>query len=117
MAGFQILSTSSDGTLKSWDLRSSTCISTYELSEDKIWALDAVPDGSLVVTGSADSLLTVSVDVTEEKYKESMEKRNKMVEDDQRLNNLLRKGEWMHAVKLAIELDRPFTLLKIIRGE
>ncbi|CAG7833531.1 unnamed protein product [Allacma fusca] len=114
-SGLQILSTSSDGTLKSWDIRTSTCISTYEQSDDKLWALDAVPDGSLIVTGSADSILTVCVDVTEAKYQESVEKKNKAVEEEQRLNNLLRKGDWQHAIRLAIELDRPFTLLKIIR--
>jgi len=107
--GLQALSTSSDGTWKSWDLRTSTCLSTMEGSEDKLWALDCSPDGQVVVTGSADSVLTIWKDVTEEKVVEAWGRRKKNLEDEQKLANVVRKGDWTQAIRLAIELDRPFT--------
>lgn len=113
--GLQICSTSSDGTLRVWDIKSSLCLSTEECGNDKIWACAAQPDLSLVVTGSGDSLITVWEDITEEKVKESLDKRKKHLEDEQKLTNVMRSGKWEDAFKLAIELDRPFTLLKIIR--
>jgi len=115
-SGLQIISTSTDGTWRSWDLRSSTCLSANEGSDShKLWALDCSPDGKLVVTGSGDSRLILWNDITEEKVKESQEKRNRIVQDEQKLANVLRKEDWTEAVRLAIELDKPFALLRILR--
>lgn len=113
--GLQICSTSSDGTMRVWDIKTSTCVSTEECGDDKIWAVATQPDLSLIVTGSADSIITVWEDVTEEKVKEGLEKRKKQLEDEQKLTNVMRSGKWEDAFRLAIELDRPFTLLKIMR--
>ena len=88
-----------------------------ESSEDKLWALDCTPDGQLVVTGSADSVLTIWKDVTEKKVVESLSRRKKNIEDEQKLANVVRNSDWAQAVRLAIQLDRPFTLLKVIRGK
>jgi len=111
-----MISSSSDGTLKSWDLRSSTCLSTWECGNDKVWALDCIPDGSIILTGTADSILTMWEDTTEEKVEESREKRKKLLEHEQMLSNVIRQGKWKEAIILALNLDRPFTLLKVIRG-
>ncbi|ODN02897.1 Transducin beta-like protein 3 [Orchesella cincta] len=113
--GLQIVSTSSDGTFRVWDLKSSSCVSTEECGNDKIWTLAAKPDASEIITGSADSIITVWEDITEQKVKENLAKRKKTIEEEQKLNNVLKSGAWKEAFKLAIELDRPFTLLKIIR--
>jgi len=115
--GLQAISTSSDGTWKTWDLRTSACLSTMESSEDKIWALDCTPDGQLVVTGSADSVLTIWKDITDQKVEESLNRKKKNLEDEQKLSNVVRNKDWTKAIYLAIELDRPFTLLKVIRGK
>jgi U3 small nucleolar RNA-associated protein 13 len=88
-----------------------------EGSEDKLWALDCSPDGQLVVTGSADSVLTIWKDVTDQKVVESLNRRKENLENDQKLSNVVRNGDWAQAIRLAIELDRPFTLLKVIRGK
>lgn len=114
--GLQVLSVSSDGCLKSWELKTSSCLFTEECGNDKIWALDASSDGDSVVTGSADAILTVWRDITEEKVIQNIEKKNKLIEEEQRLNNLLNAKEWTRAFELALKLDRPFTLLKVVRG-
>lgn len=113
--GLQVCSTSSDGTMRIWDLKSSMCLATEECGNDKIWAMCAQPDLSVILTGSADSALTVWEDVTEEKVKESQAKRRRFLEDEQKLNNVMRSGQWEQAFRLALELDRPFTLLRIVR--
>ncbi len=111
-----MLSVSSDGSLKSWELKTSSCLLTEECGNDKIWTLDASQDGNLVVTGSADSVLCLWHDITEEKVTQATEKKKKLVEDEQKLNNLLHAREWTKAFEIALQLDRPFTLLKVIRG-
>jgi len=116
VSGLQVVSASSDGSFKTWELKSSTCLSTEECGNDKIWALDALPDGSVLVTGSADSNLILWHDITEQKVIESSSKRQKLIEDEQKLNNVIRGGKWMEAFTMALDLDRPFTLLKVIRG-
>ncbi|CAL8073192.1 unnamed protein product [Orchesella dallaii] len=113
--GLQIVSTSSDGTFRVWDVKTSTCVTTEECGNDKIWSLTAKPDASEVITGSADSIITVWEDITEQKVKENLTKRKKVMEEEQKLNNVLKSGAWKEAFKLALELDRPFTLLRVIR--
>jgi U3 small nucleolar RNA-associated protein 13 len=73
-----------------------------EGSEDKLWALDCSPDGQLVVTGSADSVLTIWKDVTDQKVVESLNRRKENLENDQKLSNVVRNGDWAQAIRLAI---------------
>lgn len=110
------MSVSSDGSLKSWDLKTSSCVLTEECGNDKIWTMDASQDGHTVVTGSADSVLSLWHDNTEEKVTQAAEKKKKGIEDEQKLNNLLHAREWTRAFEMALQLDRPFVLLKVIRG-
>jgi len=77
--------------------------------------MDASSDGNIVITGSADSVLTLWHDVTEEKVAEKVEKKRKQILDEQKLRNLLYAKEWNKAFLMALRLDRPFTLLKVIR--
>lgn len=78
--------------------------------------MDASQDGHTVVTGSADSVLSLWHDNTEEKVTQAAEKKKKGIEDEQKLNNLLHAREWTRAFEMALQLDRPFVLLKVIRG-
>jgi U3 small nucleolar RNA-associated protein 13 len=79
--------------------------------------MEASPEGDIVVTGSADSTLTVWRDITEEKVSQMMDKKKKLIEDEQHLTNLLNAKEWSKAFEMAIQLDRPYTLLKVVRGK
>jgi WD40 repeat protein len=48
-----VVSGSDDKTVKIFDVMTRQCIKTIE-NNSKIWALDVVSDGSLIVTGSTD---------------------------------------------------------------
>jgi len=39
-AGLQLASASVDGVVKLWNLKKQQCVSTVEMHEDKIWAMD-----------------------------------------------------------------------------
>lgn len=113
----QAISAGSDGTLRAWDLRTSQCLAVFENSEDKVWGLDSTPDGNFVVTGSADALLTIWKDVTDRKVKEAVNRRKNLLETEQKLQNVIESGKWAAAVQLAIQLKRPFALLRVIRSK
>ena len=51
--GLQFASTSSEGAVKIWNVKKSTCVNTFTQHEDKIWALDV--HGSRMLTGGTDS--------------------------------------------------------------
>lgn len=73
-------------------------------------------DGSIVVTGSADSRLVVWHDRTEEvKIAEAAALQTKELQDQQ-LQNLLQNEQLLPALKMSITLERPNTALKIIQS-
>lgn len=111
-----MLSVSSDGSMKSWELKTSSCLLTEECGNDKIWTMDSSPEGNVVVTGSADSVLSLWQDITETKVLQATDKKKKLIENEQKLNNLFHAREWTRAFEMALQMDRPFALLKVIRG-
>jgi len=115
--GLQAISAGSDGTIRAWDLRNSQCLTVLENSDDKVWALDATPDGSFVVTGSADSILTIWKDITDQKVQESHSRKKALLETEQKLQNVINSGKWANAIELAIKLKRPFALLRVVRSK
>lgn len=73
-------------------------------------------DGSILVTGGADSRLVVWHDRTEEvRISEAAALQTKELQDQQ-LQNLLQKEQLLPALKMAITLERPHTALKIIQS-
>lgn len=73
-------------------------------------------DGSIIVTGSADSRLVVWHDRTEEvKISEAAARQTKELQDQQ-LQNLLQNEQLLPALKMSITLERPNTALKIIQS-
>ena len=47
----------SEGLLKLWTLKTSTCEKTFEAHQSKAWALAVHPNEELIVSGGADSTL------------------------------------------------------------
>jgi U3 small nucleolar RNA-associated protein 13 len=75
-----------------------------------------VDDGSILITGGADSRLVVWHDRTEEvKISEAAARQTKELQDQQ-LKNLLQKEQLLPALKMSITLERPHTALKIIQS-
>lgn len=48
----------SDGLVKLWTIKTNECVKTFDAHQDKVWALHGSRKDDLIVTGSADSLIT-----------------------------------------------------------
>lgn len=69
------------------------------------------------MTGGSDSLLLVWKDTTEEKKVAALQQRENMLLQEQQLSNLIHADRLLDALALALDLDRPFKVLNIIKGE
>ncbi len=49
----------SDGLLKLWDIKTSTCVKSIDAHEGKIWGMSASTDENLLVTCASDSSVTI----------------------------------------------------------
>eukprot|EP00574_Skeletonema_japonicum_P011228 CAMPEP_0201732264 /NCGR_PEP_ID=MMETSP0593-20130828/28350_1 /ASSEMBLY_ACC=CAM_ASM_000672 /TAXON_ID=267983 /ORGANISM="Skeletonema japonicum, Strain CCMP2506" /LENGTH=387 /DNA_ID=CAMNT_0048225209 /DNA_START=1 /DNA_END=1160 /DNA_ORIENTATION=- len=111
--GLQLLSSGSDGLIKLWTIRTNECESTIDAHDDKIWALDLSRAGTLF-SGGADSKIAVWRDTTKEKDDEKREAEEKNILMEQTLSNHLRHKRYEQALELALELDKPHQVLKVL---
>lgn len=114
--GMQILTTGSDGLLKLFSVKTSECTATFDEHQGRVWALAVKTDESGLVTGGSDSLLLKWKDVTEEKKLEKIKQDEEVALEEQKLSNYLQNNSLLDALKLALKLDRPQTVLRIIQG-
>lgn len=115
--GKQIASAGADGLVKIWDIATGECLTTLDNHEDKVWSLCASGDcdGDLLVSGAGDSVITVWQDVSEEKRQEEEDQAALRIEQEQELQNLVRTENWGSAFALALSLDHPYRLLKLLQ--
>ncbi|XP_056389510.1 transducin beta-like protein 3 [Hyla sarda] len=114
--GTQLLTSGSDGLLKLWTIKTNECVKTIDGHEDKVWGLYGNKQDSAVVTGSADSSIVLWKDVTEVELAEVQAKEEKEILQQQELSNLLHEKRYLKALGLAISLDQPHTVLKVIKA-
>ncbi|KAM8798534.1 transducin beta-like protein 3 [Eudromia elegans] len=114
--GTQVLSTGSDGLLKLWTIKTNECVKTLDGHEDKIWGLHSNKQDDMVVTGSSDSSITLWKDVTEIEQQEAQAKQEEQIMKEQELSNLLHEKRYLKALGLAISLDRPHTVLMVVKA-
>lgn len=114
--GTQLLTSGSDGLLKLWTIKTNECIKTLDDHEDKVWGLHGNKLDRGVVTGSADSSIILWKDVTEVELAEEQEKQEKEILQQQELSNLLHEKRFLKALGLAISLDQPHTVLRVIKA-
>ncbi|XP_062388240.1 transducin beta-like protein 3 [Sardina pilchardus] len=114
--GTQILTGGSDGLVKLWTIKTNECVKTLDAHQDKVWGLHTSGKDDLVVTGSADSNIVVWKDVTEEELAEEQAKEEDQILKTQELSNLLHEKKYLKALGLAISLDQPHTVLKVIKA-
>ncbi|MCI4385087.1 hypothetical protein PGIGA_G00046290 [Pangasianodon gigas] len=113
--GTQIVSGGSDGLVKLWTIKTNECVKTFDAHQDKVWALHGNSSDDLIVTGSADSNITVWKDVTEEELAEEQAKQEDQILKQQELSNLLHEKNFLKALGIAISLDQPHTVLRVIK--
>ena len=70
-----------------------------------------------VVSGGRNSLLIIWRDVTEEKKQKAIEEQEKQIEQEQKLANLLQAQQLTAALNLALKLNKPFHVLRIVQGK
>lgn len=113
--GMQVLSAGADGLVKLFSVKTSECIGTFGEHEGKIWALAVKSDESEIATGGSDSLLLKWKDVTEEKKLEKIKQNEELVLQEQQLSNYIHNDQMLEALQLALRLDRPLQVLRIIQ--
>ncbi|AOA63201.1 Small subunit (SSU) processome component [Komagataella phaffii CBS 7435] len=112
----QIVTTGADGLIKIWDKSSGECIKTLDNHDNRIWALCLKNDGFNFVTADADGKFSFWEDVTDATLKEEEENRKARVEQEQSLANYVSNKDWNNAFLLALTLDEPIKLYKVLKA-
>lgn len=112
--GMQLLSAGADGLLKMWNIKTSECVQTMDKHENRVWTLAMTQGAQSFYTGGSDSLLIKWKDVTEIKKMEIVQKRQDEILQEQELSNLLNQKKMLKALRLALNLDKPYMTLRII---
>ncbi|CAG9786172.1 unnamed protein product [Diatraea saccharalis] len=112
--GQQIMSCGADGLLKLWNIKSSECKVSVDNHDGKIWALAVNKNEELVVTGGSDSKLVKLKDITLERREKLAKERELSILQEQELMNLLHDKKMIKALKLALRMERPLHVLKIV---
>lgn len=113
--GTQLVSGGSDGLVKLWTIKTNECVKTFDAHQDKVWAVHGSNRDDLMVTGSADSTVTLWKDVTDVELAEEQAKQEEQVLKQQTLANLLHEKKYLKALGIAISLDQPHTVLRVIK--
>ncbi|SCU95747.1 LANO_0E11254g1_1 [Lachancea nothofagi CBS 11611] len=112
----QLISTGADGLVKIWDLSTGECIRTLDAHENRIWALSVLQDGEEFATADADGVFQFWRDSSEEESKQNLENEKLRVEQEQSLQNYLSRGDWTNAFLLAMTLDHPMRLYRVLEN-
>jgi U3 small nucleolar RNA-associated protein 13 len=113
-SGLQLASSGADGLVKIWTIRTSTCETTLDRHDDKVWALDVDSSGTVLVSGGADSQLFIWEDTTREVEDAKRQEYEEAILLDQSLANHLRHKEYVAALEIALGRDKPEHTLKIL---
>ncbi|XP_076764821.1 transducin beta-like protein 3 [Xylocopa sonorina] len=114
--GTQIISASGDGLLKLWNIKTSECVCTLEQHESRVWALAVNKTEKNIISGGSDSLLIIWKDVTEERKTKAAKELERLALEEQQLANLIKANKLNSALHLALKLQRPLQVLKIIES-
>ncbi|CAK1596137.1 unnamed protein product [Parnassius mnemosyne] len=112
--GQQIISSGADGLLKLWNIKTSECKMSLDNHDGKVWSLAVNKNESIIITGGSDSKLVKLKDVTVERREKMAKEREELILQEQELQNLLHDKKLVKALKLALRMDRPLHVLKII---
>ncbi|KAI4501511.1 hypothetical protein M0802_003388 [Mischocyttarus mexicanus] len=118
-ADIVLLTTSADCTIKIWSLHDFKCLKTLQGHEASILRAEFMSFGKQFITAGADGLIKIW-DVKTSEYICTLDKHEDrvwgLVEEEQKLANLLKANELPAALQIALELNRPLSVLKIVKG-
>ncbi|OHW91587.1 U3 small nucleolar RNA-associated protein [Colletotrichum incanum] len=109
----QFASAGSDGLVKVWDANSGETETTLDNHEDRIWALAMNSADNTIVSGDGDSIVTLWKDTTSESQAAATEAAQKLIEQEQELENHIHHGSYRDAIVLALQLNHPGRLLSL----
>ncbi|CAI5996902.1 unnamed protein product [Closterium sp. NIES-65] len=112
--GTQVVSTGADGLLKLWSVKGGECVNTFDEHEDKIWALAVSPGSEMLATGGSDSLVHVWQDCTQQEQQEAALEQVKAVQQEQAMRNAAVAEDYVTALQLALQLQRPTTMAALL---
>nr|XP_026488366.1 transducin beta-like protein 3 [Vanessa tameamea] len=112
--GQQIVSSGADGLLKLWNIKSSECKMSLDNHDGKVWSMVVSKSEEQIITGGSDSKLVTLKDVSAERREKLAKEREEQIIQEQELMNLLHDKKLVKALKLALRMERPFHVLKIV---
>ncbi|CCX31824.1 WD40-repeat-containing domain protein [Pyronema domesticum] len=116
--GLQVVSGGNDGLVKVWDIKSGECSATLDNHEQRIWAISTRPDeedqGSTIASADAEGVITFWSDVTATTIAEKDAEEQALVEEQQKLANYIAINDYRSAISLALSLNHPGQLLKLL---
>ncbi|KAI9724445.1 MAG: hypothetical protein M1812_000513 [Candelaria pacifica] len=112
--GVQIASAGGDGLVKVWDANSGELECTLDNHEDRVWALTVHPRTNTLVSGGGDSTVTFWTDTSSATLAATAAASTARVEEDQKLQNYTRAGDYRSAITLALQLNHPARLLSLL---
>jgi U3 small nucleolar RNA-associated protein 13 len=102
--------------VKVWNVSKQACLNSFEMHEEKIWAMDFSENivqeadedrpGLMMVTGGSDSKIKMWHDSTIQEEQRQREERLGLIEDEQRLSKLIRENDLSEAAVLSFKLHR-----------
>ena len=103
--GLQLISGSSEGVIKVWNVRKETCLSSYNINTGRIWALDLYEDSDCfnVISGDNDNKLILWTDNTEELISNEIGFKQDQLALREELRLLWDSNKFLEAVKLSFE--------------
>ena len=112
--GSQLMTTGGDGMMSLWTVNSGACVVSIDAHEDKVWALAVGGDGDWIATGGTDASMTLWSDSTAATKAEEAGTQALAIESEQAFSNAERKGDITRAIELALRLERPGALLRVL---
>ncbi|CAI9742259.1 transducin beta 3 [Octopus vulgaris] len=112
--GRHVITGCSDGFLNIWNLLTQTLLEHIEAHTEHAWAIDVSKDSKTIVSGGSDSLIRFWQDISEEKKKEEDSERDEQLYKEQLLSNECKAGNNRSALRIALDLDKPHTVFKIL---
>jgi len=109
----QFASAGGDGLVKVWDAAAGEAECTLDNHADRVWALTVNPRTNAIVSGSADSTLTVWRDTSSATQAAAQHAALQLVEQEQAFDNHVRAGAYREAITIALQLNHPGRLLAL----